>query len=651
MNILIFTDSRGEHKKTFENKEIFTEKIKKNFGKNGLNIDLLLCPFRHTTTIDFMYIMEKYANIADYDLIILYTGIVESSPRPMSNYNRIMDDNKYEEVKFKNLTIKINKKEIFEYFFSSELLGNNCEYSTIYKTEKTKSLVSLEMYEKIIIPYLLKIGNKLILINSNKICKGWEGNYLLVNKAGRPKNINIIEQYADMASKKIPNIINLDWNNDEIKQHTVDNMHLTYLGSEYIYDRIVSKISSANDKVLFVMGNGPSLKEIMDNEYYLKIIKDNDSFGLNAAYRAYDKYNFNPTYFGCFDHVVNKSHKDNFEKLVENSKIKEFYFIGDVEKKQNLYSNVIYNNPKFIKFNYINMAPTQFNKLSLDFSKFYNAGASGANALQVGILKKYKKIILFGCDCNYVEILDESKKVGRRLQIDKEIKSNPNYWFDNYQQIGDVYNVPNVDIYQMTSWKNISKYCPNNVSIVNCSNVSKIPYFAKMSFDMAIDKYKLNPDTKLRIPSTMSVRFKNIVSDSKLKNIMPKNNVKNIPMPKNNVKNIPMPKNNVKNISISKNTILNNTMSKSTVSKGIISNDITLKKLTSVKPLPTKISSAKVSKGIISNDTAPKKSASVKSLPTRTSSTKVSKHIVPVNKIPKISVSTNIMPTNNVKTK
>ena len=45
-------------------------------------------------------------------------------------------------------------------------------------------------------------------------------------------------------------------------------------------------------KILFVMGNGPSLKEIMDNPEYLKVVKDNHSFGLNSAYRAYEKYDF-----------------------------------------------------------------------------------------------------------------------------------------------------------------------------------------------------------------------------------------------------------------------------------------------------------------------------------------------------------------------
>ncbi len=590
MNILIFTDDRGSHKKTFKNNEIFAEKIKKNFEGDNFNVDLLLCPFEYTTTVDFMYIMEKYVNIADYDLIILYTGIVESLPRPSSEYDKIMNNNNYEEIKFKNSTIKTNKKEIFEYFFTSNSINENRGYDI----NKTKSLVSLEMYEEVVVPYLSKIGNKLIFINSNKICKKWENDYLLENNTDQPANVNVIEQYAAINSAKIPNIINLDWNDTEIQRYTVDNIHLTYMGSEYIYDKILNKISLANNGILFIMGNGPSLKEIMNNEYYLKIIKNNDSFGLNAAYRAYDKYNFNPTYFGCFDYVVNNSHKNNFSKLVENSRIKEFFFIGNIRKKQKLYPNKTYNNPKFTKFNFVNMPPSKFDKISKNFSNFYNAGATGSNALQVGILKKYKKIILFGCDCNYVEILNESKKTGKQLQIDKKIKNNPNYWFNDYQQLGDVYNIPNTDTCQMMSWKNISKYCPNDVSIINCSSVSRIPYFRKMTFDEVIDKYDLNSGTKLHVPLSISMKARSIIRGSVLTNSVSKNSVS-----KNN-----MLKNTVSEKSVSKNSVLKNSVSKNSVSKNSVSKNNILR-----------INS--------------------------------SKYTTCVNNIPRISVPKNIAPENN----
>lgn len=241
------------------------------------------------------------------------------------------------------------------------------------------------------------------------------------------------------------------------------------------------QVSNSN-KILFIMGNGPSLKEIMDNPTYLNFIRKNHSFGLNSAYRAYKKYNFHPTYFGCFDYTVNVSHKADFEQLVlSNNGIREFYFIGDYKNKQLMYSPNVYNNSKFKKFNFINVPLEKYNSISKNFTNYFNPGSSGANALQIGIMKGYKKIVLLGCDCKYVEILNEAKlDTNNKLHIVKPVENNPNYWFDEYQKTGDTYNIPNTAKFQYGSWSNISKYYPKNIEIINASMVSTIPFFKKV---------------------------------------------------------------------------------------------------------------------------------------------------------------------------
>ena len=243
-------------------------------------------------------------------------------------------------------------------------------------------------------------------------------------------------------------------------------------------------VKENSEKILFVMGNGPSLGEVMNDPEKLDFIKKHDTFGLNGAYRAYEKYNFYPTYFGCFDYVVNGSHKKNFEKLVlSNSSIKEFYFIGDSPLKQKLYIPEVYNNTKFKKFNFINVPVKEFPGISRNINNFINIGSSGANAAQIGVIKGYKKIVLLGCDCNYVEYVKGSQLTNTgTLQIVDNIKENPNYWFGDYQQKGDLYNVPNTGIFQMGSWFNLSKYSPRNIKIYNASKISKIPYFEKIDF-------------------------------------------------------------------------------------------------------------------------------------------------------------------------
>ena len=234
------------------------------------------------------------------------------------------------------------------------------------------------------------------------------------------------------------------------------------------------------DKILFVMGNGPSLGKIMNDENKLNILKNNHTFGLNSAYRVYEKYDFWPTYFGCFDYIVNKSHKDNFEQLI-NTKIQKLFLLGSPPHYQRLYKN-IYDNDKFMKLNFIQYPIEKNRPLSKSFDLFNDMGSSGANAAQCGILMGYKKIVLLGCDCNYVEKIDEVEIINGRLVMKKTPKKNPNYWFDDYQQKGDIFNVPKAGLWQMNSWKYLSLNCPEDVEIINCSPISKIPFFPKKEF-------------------------------------------------------------------------------------------------------------------------------------------------------------------------
>ena len=293
------------------------------------------------------------------------------------------------------------------------------------------------------------------------------------NKNDMHENCNHITKYID----------------DIIKHKKKYNFNLNLFNNNKYINNIIMKpeLNINKDKILFIMGNGPSLKEIMDNPEYLNILRNNDTFGLNAAYRAYEKYNFYPTYFGCFDYVVNESHKDQFEKLVlEDNPIKEFYFIGNDKKKQELYNKKVIDNDKFKKFNFINVGLDDFNKISDNFEEYFNPGSSGANALQIGIMKGYKKIVLLGCDCNYVEEVEGVKYYDKnskyRLEMTKNVENNPNYWFSDYQKKGDRFNLPNTDKFQMLSWRNMSKFCPDDVEIINCSMTSKIPYFLKKYF-------------------------------------------------------------------------------------------------------------------------------------------------------------------------
>lgn len=228
--------------------------------------------------------------------------------------------------------------------------------------------------------------------------------------------------------------------------------------------------------ILIIMGNGPSMKDIDIN-----LVKKFDSFGLNAAYRIYDKINFRPTYFGCFDFIVCQHHSDDFKKLIDEDIIQKFFFAKQQPFKE------YYDNPKFVKFNLPMSADAK--KIGSQLTKIENLGCSGSNAAQCGIIMGYKKIILIGCDCNYVEKINEAVEYNSCLKIDKTPENNPNYWFDDYQVKGDIYNKPQAARYHVSAWKRLADYKPDDVDIVNCSPSSKITNFRKSTLEKELENF------------------------------------------------------------------------------------------------------------------------------------------------------------------
>ena len=252
--VLIFTDSRGEHKATFKDQHIFTEKITSIMRDKKFVVDKMCCPFSWTSTLDFIEIVEKkIIDVDSYDKIILFTGVVEFSPRPLSNFENCYQPKKISEITFERLIdvkrtkgrIINNKQDFMTQFISSKLLQQHLDstHHVYYDGEDTRSLISLDINKQVIIPYLKKLDSKLIYINSNSIVLNWEGNYILKNKLGRPKNIHIISDYSKQMQNQFTHMIDLlEWTDEEIKKYTVDNMHLSYEGSEWILSKLIEKL-------------------------------------------------------------------------------------------------------------------------------------------------------------------------------------------------------------------------------------------------------------------------------------------------------------------------------------------------------------------------------------------------------------------------
>jgi hypothetical protein len=174
---------------------------------------------------------------------------------------------------------------------------------------------------------------------------------------------------------------------------------------------------------------------------------------------------------------VTDNHQQSFVDLINSGKFKKHFYIRNLSDKDN--------------FQFVNMLPygstNKMNHSETCFTQFHDNGNSGANACSAAVCMGYKKIILLGVDCNYVEFVDGSKKDGPGLIMDKTPDTNPNYWFDDYQQKGDQYNIPDGIKFHMPTWNMFAYRAAHaGIEVVNCSPISNLRCFRKISLQDAL---------------------------------------------------------------------------------------------------------------------------------------------------------------------
>ena len=177
-----------------------------------------------------------------------------------------------------------------------------------------------------------------------------------------------------------------------------------------------------------VLGNGPSLKD-----FDLTRLKGIDAFGMNAAYRHWDRIGWYPAYYACLDEVLGLSHKDEIARL-----IRERDRLGI--RKFLLRANLIRA-----------LGPVAACDAVLDFDALRRTGkrfarepvTTGSHALIWAAELGYREIVLLGVDADYTELVPGARRgEGLELRIAESLP-NPNYFFEDYQRVGDRFQVPN----------------------------------------------------------------------------------------------------------------------------------------------------------------------------------------------------------------
>ncbi|MBD5627393.1 MAG: hypothetical protein HDQ90_07955 [Desulfovibrio sp.] len=237
-----------------------------------------------------------------------------------------------------------------------------------------------------------------------------------------------------------------------------------------------------------ILGNGPSLRGFN----FPSELKGFISFGMNAAYRYWNEINWYPTYYACLDSAVGMSHREGIYELVLNSKkngIKKFILRADLVRwirNRGLQSTDIVN------FDFWHIQ----NKFTQLFSTYITTGAL---TTLWAISMNFTKIILLGIDANFpAEVLPESvlaeqvdnKSVthykAHKYIVRKNPRINKNYFFDTYQQKGDIYymadkNAINENQMHIYSWDFLPRVIGSkNVEVINANPDSNINLFKKI---------------------------------------------------------------------------------------------------------------------------------------------------------------------------
>lgn len=182
-------------------------------------------------------------------------------------------------------------------------------------------------------------------------------------------------------------------------------------------------------RAAYILGNGPSLRGFN----FRGRLAGKTCFGMNLAFRFWRQIGWYPAYYSCLDGVVGLNHQDSIAELIENRKkygIKRFCLRANlaealhVGEKQDVdvYEELLAAQP-------------------FHFRGYW--AVTGSLTLAWAIWLGYRRIILLGMDASYQQYVQGARHVDAIvLRLAATPEHNPNYFFDGYQQEGDLYHIP-----------------------------------------------------------------------------------------------------------------------------------------------------------------------------------------------------------------
>jgi hypothetical protein len=224
------------------------------------------------------------------------------------------------------------------------------------------------------------------------------------------------------------------------------------------------------DETAIVICNGPSLRD-----FDFRSLPKVATFGMNAAYRHWDRIGWYPTHFACLDEVVGLHHADAIGDMIgRDGRNAPAHFL----LRENLVAHLGARGGGRDVNNYDAVTDSVY-------ALARQPVTTGSHTLIWALTLGYRSIFLLGADSNYVEVVPGAEFVEETvLEIAREA-DNPNYFFDDYQQLGDRYNLPNIGgETHLRSWRVAAGVAAEfDAQVYNLSNVSRSDAFDFMAVE------------------------------------------------------------------------------------------------------------------------------------------------------------------------
>lgn len=183
------------------------------------------------------------------------------------------------------------------------------------------------------------------------------------------------------------------------------------------------------EETAFVLCNGPSLRG-----FDFTSLPAVATFGMNVAYRHWDRIGWYPTHYTCLDEVVGLHHASAIAALIEKEGESA---PGKFLLRRNLIAHLGATAQRPGVFNYDDLVETVPQLLRQPVT-------TGSHTLIWALTLGFRRVFLMGADSNYVEVVPGAEFVHDSVLEIVRADANPNYFFADYQKPGDRYNLPNI---------------------------------------------------------------------------------------------------------------------------------------------------------------------------------------------------------------